>query len=228
MELQLQPRLQKLADLIPQGARLADIGTDHGYLPVYLLQQGRIDRAIASDVGAEPLEHAKRTAAEYGAEGIDFRLCDGLTGIAPHETDTVVIAGMGGESIIAILSAAPWLREGDYRIFLQPMTRVELLRGWIAQNGYTFRSECLVWDKDYLYPIMEITAGQRPALTKPEEYGGVLLDADPLYGDYLDLQIGRLRRTIEGLRRARDCCSYGRSYDLQIICEALEKKRRTL
>lgn len=228
MELQLQPRLQKLADLIPQGAKLADIGTDHGYLPVYLLQHGRISSAIASDVGVEPLEHARRTAAEYEVTGIDFRLCNGLVGIMPQETDTVVIAGMGGETIISILSAAPWLPEGNCRIFLQPMTKVELLRAWVAKNGFTFRSECLVWDKDYLYPIMEITAGQREPLTKQEEYGGVMLDHDPLYGEYLDMRIGKLKQAIEGLRRARDCCSYGRSYDLQLICEALEQKRRTL
>ena len=228
MELQLQPRLQKLANLMPRGARLADVGTDHGYLPVYLLQNGRIDSAIASDVGIEPLEHAKRTAAEYGVDGIDFRLCDGLTGIVPQEADTIVIAGMGGESIISILSAAPWLKNGEHRIFLQPMTKTELLRRWIAENGYRFCGEWLVWDKDYLYPIMEIVPGETGSLQKWQEYAGTMLRDDPLYGDYLDLQIGRLRHAIEGLRRARDCCSYGRSYDLQLICEALVKERKAL
>ena len=91
--LQLQPRLQLLANLVPQGARLADIGTDHGYLPVYLIQQGRIPFAIAADVGQEPLQHAVRTAEEYGVAGIDFRLCDGLMGVGADEVDTVVIAG---------------------------------------------------------------------------------------------------------------------------------------
>ena len=228
MELQLQPRLQKLSDLIPCGARLADIGTDHGYLPVYLLQKGRIASAIASDVGKEPLEHARRTAAEYGVEGIDFRLCDGLAAVKPDEADTIVIAGMGGETILSILSAAPWLKEDGQRIFLQPMTKVELLRRWIADNGYRFCGEWLVWDKDYLYPIMEIAPGRTESLQRWQEYAGVMLGEDPLYGDYLDLQIGKLKHAIEGLRRARDCCSYGRSYDLQVICEALEKKRRTL
>ena len=75
--LQLQPRLQLLADLVPQGARLADIGTDHGYLPVWLLQRGKIAAAIAADIGEEPLQHARRTAEEYGVDGIEFRLCDG-------------------------------------------------------------------------------------------------------------------------------------------------------
>jgi len=228
MNLNLQPRLAKLASLIPQNARLADIGTDHGYLPVYLLQQGRIVSAIASDVGAEPLEHARRTAEEYGVKGIDFRLCDGLAGIAPDSFDTLVIAGMGGETIISILEAAPWLKEKSYRIFLQPMTKTELLRTRLAANGYRFTGECLVRDKDYLYPVFTVTAGEMPPLTKTQEYGGVLLDGDPLYAEYLDLRMGKLRRAIEGLRRAKDCCSYGRSFDLQLIYDALEAKRRSL
>ena len=82
--LQLQPRLQLLADLVPVGAKLADVGTDHGYLPVWLLQQGSISRAIASDINAEPLEHARKTAAEYGvSEQMDFRLCAGLEKLHP-------------------------------------------------------------------------------------------------------------------------------------------------
>ena len=111
-ELSLQPRLALLASLVPQGAVLADVGTDHGYIPVCLRQRGVIDRAIASDIGREPLEHARRTAEEYAVGGIDLRLCAGLDAIAPEECDTVLIAGMGGETIWGILAAAPWTRDG--------------------------------------------------------------------------------------------------------------------
>ena len=76
-ELVLQPRLRLLADMVPEGARLADVGTDHGYLPVFLLQKGRIAGAIASDIVPGPLQHARQTATEYEVEGIDFRLCPG-------------------------------------------------------------------------------------------------------------------------------------------------------
>ena len=136
--LQLQPRLRLLADMVPQGARLADIGTDHGYLPVWLMQQGRIASAIAADIGPEPLAHARRTAEEYGA-ALDLRLCDGLRGIAPHEADTVVMAGMGGETIIHILTDSPWPRDSGCTLLLQPQTKVELLRRWISENGYVCR-----------------------------------------------------------------------------------------
>ena len=188
-ELALQPRLQLLADMVPEGSRLADVGTDHGYLPVYLLQQGRISRAIASDIVAGPLQHARQTAAEYEVDGIDFRLCPGLDAIAPHEADTVIIAGMGGETIQAILSAAPWTADGSHLLLLQPMTKVEYLRKWLVDNGYAFTEERLVWDKDHLYPVFAVRGGTQPPLTAAQQYGGVLLDGDPLYGAYLDLSL---------------------------------------
>ena len=153
----LQHRLRLLAEMTPPGGRLADIGTDHGYLPVWLLQEGRIPSAIAADVGAEPLEHARRTAAEYETQGLDFRLCDGLSGIEAEETDTVVIAGMGGETIRDILRAAPWAADGHHTLLLQPMTKVELLRGWLRENGYICTEERLVQDKGKLYVILSVT-----------------------------------------------------------------------
>ena len=139
--LSLQPRLRRLAELVPAGCRLTDVGTDHGYLPVSLLQQGRIASAIASDIGAEPLEHARRTAMQYGVDGMDFRLCAGLSGVAPEETDVIVIAGMGGETILAILQAAPWTKDGRHCLLLQPMTKTADLRRWLVDNGYTFTGE---------------------------------------------------------------------------------------
>ena len=135
-ELQLQPRLQCLADLVPQGARLVDVGTDHGYLPVWLLQHGRMESAIASDINTLPLDHARATAAEYGVTAcIDFRLCPGLAKIGSEECDTVAIAGMGGETIIGILKAAPWTRDGTHTLILQPQTKVDLLRRWLCESG---------------------------------------------------------------------------------------------
>ena len=135
-KLHLQPRLHLLADLVPQGAKLADIGTDHGYLPVYLLQKGRIASAIAADIGRAPLEHARRTAQQYGVEDdMRFLCCDGLQGIGPEDVDTVVVAGMGGETIIHILSQASWTKAGSTLLLLQPMTKQEDLRRWLNENG---------------------------------------------------------------------------------------------
>ena len=227
-ELALQPRLQLLADMVPAGSRLADVGTDHGYLPVYLLQQGRISRAIASDIVDGPLQHARQTAAEYEVDGIDFRLCPGLDAIAPHEADTVVIAGMGGETIQAILTAAPWTADGSHLLLLQPMTKVEYLRKWLVDNGYAFTEERLVWDKDHLYPVFAVRGGTQPPLTAAQQYGGVLLDGDPLYGAYLDERIGKLQKAVEGLQKSSAVESAVKVKKLTELCRILKEKRDAL
>ena len=119
--MELSPRLRSVAGLVPPGARFADVGTDHAYLPVWLLQQGIIEHALVSDLRPGPLDRARSTAARYGlAERMEFRLCDGLSGIAPAEADTIAIAGMGGETIAAILAAAPWVREQGCLLLLRP------------------------------------------------------------------------------------------------------------
>lgn len=223
--LQLQPRLSLLAEMVPEGCRLADIGTDHGYLPVYLLGQGRIRGAIAADIGAEPLEHARRTATEHGVEGIDFRLCDGLAAIRPEEADTVVIAGMGGETIISILAAAPWTADGQHTLLLQPMTKGADLRRWLAVNGYAFAAERLVWDKGYLYPVLQVRGGVSPVLTEAEALTGVLLENDPLYGDYLTGHAEKLRHAAAGLHRSRQPEAAQQAQRLEALARELEERR---
>ena len=223
-QLALQPRLCRLAQLVPDSCRLTDVGTDHGYLPVALLQQGRILSAIASDIGAEPLEHARRTAQQYGVKGIDFRLCSGLSAIAPEETDVIVIAGMGGETIIAILSAAPWTRNG-HMLLLQPMTKAADLRHWLAGNGYTFTAECLVEDKGRLYPILIVTGGTHRPLTEAEALCGVLLADDPLYDACLSEHAAKLRRSAEGLRRSSNPDAAAQAAHMDALAEELEQKR---
>lgn len=119
-QLELSPRLRLLAQWVPQGARLADVGTDHAYLPVWLDIQDRVSSAIASDLRPGPLARARETGRIHGARRVEYRLCDGLAAIQPEETDTIVIAGMGGENIAAILAAAPWTKDGAHTLLLQP------------------------------------------------------------------------------------------------------------
>ncbi len=226
--LSLQPRLRRLAELVPAGCRLTDVGTDHGYLPVSLLQQGRIASAIASDIGAEPLEHARRTAAACKVEGLSFRLCPGLAAIAPEETDVIVIAGMGGETILAILQAAPWTKDGRHCLLLQPMTKTADLRRWLVDNGYTFTGEYLVEDKGRIYPILCVCGGVHRPLTQAEALCGVLLDGDPLYGAYLDEHIARLRRSAAGLRQSSDPALAAQAVEGEALAAELEEKRRLL
>lgn len=226
-QLQLQPRLQLLSDMVPAGARLADIGTDHGYLPVWLLQQGRISFAIASDINPDPLDHARQSAQEYGVGGMDFRLCGGLDGIKPDEVDWIVIAGMGGETIIQILASAPWTKDGEHTLLLQPMTKTELLRGWLAEHGYRFVRERLVWDKDILYPVMEVTGGEQPKLTAVQCKIGVALSDDPLYPEYLAQHIAKLQRAIGGMMQSGSRKNHEKAQELTaVLCELQQEKER--
>ena len=223
-ELTLQPRLATLANLVSAGASLADVGTDHGYLPVYLLQKGAIARAIASDINALPLEHARRTAYEYGVtHGIDFRLCAGLDDIAPQEVDTVVIAGMGGETIIEILKNAPWTRQKT--LLLQPMTKQEVLRVWLSENGYVITQEHLVRDKDTLYVVLTATGGESAPLTAAQAYCGAASIRDSLYGDYATERITKLTRAAAGLRGSKRQDREARIAELEAIIEELKQSR---
>lgn len=199
--LELTPRLQLLADWVPQGARFADIGTDHAYLPVWLTLQGRLQCAIASDLRKGPLERARETGRTYGAEHIDYRLANGLADVQPEEADVIAIAGMGGETIAAILQAAPWTADGQHTLLLQPMTKDHELRRYLMEHGYCITREALVYDRGTIYPVMEVKAG-RMELSMGQLYGGAKLLQDPLGDRYLIEKIIRLLGIVAGMNRA--------------------------
>ena len=141
--LELSPRLAAIAEQVPQGARLADVGTDHAYLPAWLLLAGRISGAVATDVREGPLQRGRETARLYKVEDrMVFRCCDGLAAVEPQEADTVVIAGMGGELMARIVERAPWTR--GCTLLLQPMSAQEVLRQWLVTHGYCIQRETLV------------------------------------------------------------------------------------
>lgn len=200
-DLELTPRLRLLADWVPPGARLADIGTDHAYLPVWLRLHGRAASAIACDLREGPLARARETGRTYGADGIDFRLGDGLAVVGPEEADTIVIAGMGGENIAAILARAPWTAGGKHTLLLQPQTRAEALRAFLADHGYAIRREALAEDRGTLYPVMEAGGGEM-SLSLGQLYGGAALLQDPLGERYIIEKIIRLQIAIAGTSRS--------------------------
>ena len=154
-----------------------------------------------------------------------IRLCDGLKGVGADEVDTIVIAGMGGQTIIHILSQAPWTKmPGKYTLLLQPMTKGGELRRWLADNGYCFTAERLVWDKDFLYPIMVVTGGRQELSEIQQEYGVCLAD-DPLYGDFLDRQIAKLQRAAAGKSHSEKDEVRAEAQQLLQRCRILEKMR---
>lgn len=225
-KLELGPRLRAIADLVPPDCRcLADIGTDHGYVPAALLLAGRVGRAVAADVGALPLDHARRTAARCGVEDrMDLRLGDGLSVLSPGEADVIVIAGMGGDTITEILDAAPWSRDGPL-LLLQSMSRTDVLRRWLPANGYAVCREKLVQDKGVLYPILAVRGGETPPATEAQAQGGFLLEGDPLWGLYLADRLLRLRRAAAGLARARDPALGEKRAQLLAVIGELERRK---
>lgn len=222
----LTPRLRAAADLVPQGARLADVGTDHAYLPAALLLEGKIPFAIAADLRRGPLARAKATVRAYGLEGrVAFRLCDGLKGIHPDEADAVAIAGMGGETIAAILAAAPWTREENVPLILQPMSSMPDLRGWLHGNGYRIVTEVLAREGEALYTAWSVRAGEGEALTPAQLWAGRNCPG-PLRGEWLKLWLARTERALEGLSRARREDARARRTELERVREGLLEMKK--
>ena len=171
--LALSPRLAAAAEQVRTGVALYDVGTDHAYLPAFLILSGRVPSAVASDVAPGPLSNAEKTIREAGlCDKIQTVLADGLTGVALRPPCDVVVAGMGGELIIRILSGCPTVKEEGVSLILQPMTKSELLRDWLAENGFSITAERVVREKK-LYEILVCRGGGTPyALSEEERYVG--------------------------------------------------------
>lgn len=205
MELHLSKRLSALAQWVPCVARLADVGTDHAYLPVWLLQRGVIDRAIAADLRAGPLDHARHTGAEFGLlNRLDLRLGDGLAPVRPQEADTVVIAGMGGETIATILEAAPWTKTDTLLLLLQPQSTQNTLRRFLQREGYVILEEQVVREQGKFYSLMRVRGGAMPPLTPGEELAGRRADwkDQPERIEYMKFLHEKTARQVQGLRRS--------------------------
>ncbi len=223
---ELSPRLRMVGELVPAGARLADVGTDHAYLLAVLILEEKIPRAVAADLRRGPLDRARATVREYGlTERVAFRLCDGLTGIRSDEVDAVAIAGMGGETIAAILSAAPWVREGDVPLILQPMSSMPDLRGWLRENGFRIETERLAREGEMLYTALLVRAGEMGPLSPAELWAGRNRN-DPLRGAWLDRWIARTGRALEGMAQAQGEDAPPRKRELEEVLEGLTDMKK--
>lgn len=229
--LELSPRLQAVADCVPAGARFVDVGTDHAYLPAYLLQKGVISHAIASDLRTGPLERARQTAERYGlTERISFRLCSGLDQISPEETEVIAIAGMGGETISAILAAAPWTRLGEYRLLLQPMSALPELRAWLQSHGYRVCRELLRQEGRTIYTVLEVVPGEEGPLTAAECWAGRQENGlhDPLRPALLEGLRRRVERALEGMSHSTKPEDIPRREELSAVREGLITMQKEL
>lgn len=171
MKLPISDRLLACAGFVAPGDRVADIGCDHGYLSIHLLLNGIAKSAIASDVREQPLLSAVRNAEKYGVrDQMEFYLSDGVRNI-PRDFDTMVCAGMGADTMISILEAAPWLQSTKYRLILQCQSKTPMLRRYLSENGWRITEESVLRDGRFLYTVMEVYyQPDYPRLTAGEWY----------------------------------------------------------
>ena len=155
--MQLSLRLSAIADMVTTGNRLVDVGCDHGYLPVYLIQQKKIPSAIAMDVRKGPLSRAKEHIRQYGLEEyIQTRLSDGLGNLKAGEGDTLVIAGMGGPLMERILTDGQSVRDSFSEMILQPQSDIPHFRRFIQSQGFQIVEEKMVEEEGKFYPMMRV------------------------------------------------------------------------
>ena len=225
----MNKRLSCIAAHVADGIGLIDVGTDHGYLPLALARRGYPGRLIASDINDGPLATARAAAEEAQlSERITFQLCDGLDGCEPSAIDTIVIAGMGGDTICGILDRAEWCMDPRYTLILQPMTRAEVLRYWLVNNGFTLTAEELVEDAGRLYAIVIARYGGESRLTDAELFTGsaALLEGQLLFARMLRQQTGRFEAMLKGLACSDDGADRARSALVQNILTQLKEMER--
>ncbi len=170
MKIPLSNRLLACCNFVAPGDRVADVGCDHGYLGIYLLRSGIASSVIASDINEGPLSSAVRNSEKYGVrDKISFYLSDGVRNI-PREFDTLICAGIGGDTMVSILSAAPWLKSPAYRLILQCQSKTPMLRQFLSENGWRITEETVLRDGKFLYTVMEVVWQPGHTLTPGDCY----------------------------------------------------------
>lgn len=202
---QLGPRLELCAGLVRGGRPLCDVGTDHAYLPIWLLKSGKVPRALGCDVNPGPLETAAANARRYGVEDrLSLRLSDGLREVEPEEAADVVIAGMGGELILRMVTETPWLRDPDRNLVLQPMSSARELRTGLKDAGFEILTERAVLDGGRAYTAFSARyIGRRPETDSLYPYLGKLEPGTDAARQYAEKLLRDLRGRLEGALRGR-------------------------
>lgn len=204
--IKLSQRLQAIADLVPDGARVADIGTDHGFLPCYLVQQCQVEQAIACDVNDQPLALAQKNVEDYQlTDRVTTRLGNGLTVLEPGEVSVVTIAGMGGSLMLEILEAAPAVVDRLQRIILQPNVGAEAVRIWAEKNRWHVVQEALIRENERFYVIIALEPGRNLEPMSAAELclGPVLLaEQHPLLGAYVSEEWEKAQYVLEQLAQS--------------------------
>lgn len=222
MNLPISPRLLACAGFVSPGDRVADIGCDHGYLSIYLLQKGIASSVIASDINKGPLESARCNAKKYGiAENISFYLSAGVEKL-PRDFDTLICAGMGADTMISILDAAPWLKSAQYRLILQCQSKTPMLRKYLSAQGWRITEESVLRDGRFLYTVMEVRwEPAYPKLTPAQWYfpPAMLENPGKETAEYYHRVLKKLRLSVEGHGIHADPTETAVLEELSALCE---------
>ena len=199
----LSERLKLVASFVPQDSRIADIGTDHGFVPICLAKEGRIKSALAMDVRTGPLERAEAHIKEAGISDIPIstRLSDGLKELKPQEADTVIIAGMGGELEIKILQEGRHLWSTIRRFILSPQSDLEKVRRFLSEEGFLIEKEAMLREEGKYYTVMSVVRGAMVYNRIIEyRYGKYLLEQkEPVLKEYLKKEEERVLAILASL-----------------------------
>lgn len=224
MKLPLSNRLLTCCSFVHPGDRVADVGCDHGYLGIYLLQNRIAASVIESDINEMPLKSARENAAKFSiSDRMSFFLSDGVR-LIPRDFDCMVCAGMGADTMISILEAAPWLRDSRYRLILQCQSKRPELRKYLADHGFSILRETLAKDGKFLYPVMEAcyAPGSAPA---PWEYyvtPQLIADSSPLLLPFVRRVMGGVEDSLLGLKHNGG--SYQETAEIYEHLKELERK----
>lgn len=196
----LSKRLQVIFDLVPDEALVADIGTDHAYLPIALSKSGKAKKIIACDIKEKPLKTAQKNIEKFNIQNIDLRLGDGVSPVKEQEVNTVIIAGMGGDVISHIISSCSWLKNSDVLLLLQPMTSAELLRTFLYKNLFEIKKEIAVSDSSKVYSVMCVGySGVNKQYPTGSEFIGKVSSDTPDGRLYIEKQRSRIKKCINML-----------------------------
>ena len=202
--MELSKRLQAVADLVSDGLVVADVGTDHGYIPIYLLETGKCVKAFAMDVNKGPLLRAKEHIAEHGLEGmIETRLSDGVKQLQVGECDAVVIAGMGGALTVKILDEGKEVFKSLKEFILQPQSELSKVREYLYEQGYSIIAEDMAWEDGKFYPMMKVVSGESDAYDAIElRYGKLLLsERHPVLKTFLEKEKMTKKNILQNLQK---------------------------
>lgn len=199
MILSLGARLRCIADMISGIRVLADIGSDHAYLPITLLTEGKIERAIVTDIAMFPLEVGRQNIINSGYEHLcSLRLGNGLEPLKAGEADCIVIAGMGGNMLINILSSYPEIAKRAKYLLLQPMQHRSELRAFLNQNGYKIIEERVVNEKGKYYEIIKACDGIQREFSRSELEIGFAMKKDSVFKNFLEHKKNEINQIIKG------------------------------